>query len=275
MKKKPRQAEELKQVEQSLAVGWLGALALLAATAVCVYLRRHASAELSAAIITAMLSIPVVSVVRRLRPRTAPPQYAMGVWVLLIMVYLCVVVVWSQPQRVTPENAEATIHGWLDQYGLGTRKVLESEIPNAVFALEVAMRDTQQHILVWRPRGKDLGRYIQLETATTLSPDTLAALRGLSEDQRERLILEMQAEMIRTRDVFTCPLSGEPGKMVVRVVVPITEGLTEDVFVGLLSRVDGDTTLAKNCLILRLKEFGRQNANSSTQGQRDATGRGR
>ena len=191
-----------------------------------------------------------VAYIRKKYAGWAPPiLYGLGAFLLTAGIMLSIAA-WSalptrQPQ-ITPDNVETNIRAWLDAFSLATKR-LPDQPQNVVFLFEVRPKPDMP-ILVARTRPLD--RYLVIQANIDISPLHKALIEKLTEVERAKLFLELSVELARAKIGYeiSFPLS----KITVMRRVPITNNLTEDVFIDRIGEVETAVNLARQSFVLVL-----------------------
>lgn len=137
--------------------------------------------------------------------------------------------------ETTPENVEANIRVWLDNFGMTVRK---EATPNAHFELTVYFQ-AGRNIAI--RRFKDSDRYINLAVTIGVGPQDVAKLQRMNGSQKKRINSQLTFEILRSK-VNNFRIVGPPANIFSEVHLeqrlPITPLLNEDAFMSALNAMD-------------------------------------
>jgi hypothetical protein len=149
--------------------------------------------------------------------------------------------------QVTANNVETNIRAWLDHFQLGTKKISD---PDSHFSYIVTLRNGT---LVTLKHVKNFDNYITLLANLEISPEQKIQLAGLKKEQLNLLIHEVVLELSRTKaeGMILNPLQN----VLLERRVPITNNLTEDIFIERLNEVGFVLNAARETIILGLNRY--------------------
>jgi hypothetical protein len=174
---------------------------------------------------------------------------AFGAFVALLVIGLIFAgLATTRPKpKVTPENIEGLIRGWLDAFGMSVRKEIHQDV--AYFYVLVTMpRDIIVNVL----RLKDFNRYVTMISRFALSPDHAEQLAGIETVKQVRLMVDLARDFLHAGIMFHIDFSARPQTVQVERKLPITDALTEAVFIESLLQVQTACEIAKELIVLRL-----------------------
>ncbi len=109
------------------------------------------------------------------------------------------------------------------------------------------------HFPIRVARPKDLQHYVVIAAALELSDEHKALLAKLNDQQVRQLFEELRMEMSRCRVTYTIVNPPKLTKVTVERRIPITDDLTEDVFMQRLEEIQHDMNLAADSIVLGLE----------------------
>jgi hypothetical protein len=188
----------------------------------------------------------------------APALYGLvGCSLVAVIVYSVVALNNIPPKKsppVSPDNVEANIRTWLDRFGLSVAKGPDES--DTIFSLFVTLRNGVG-ITIWRP--KSLDRYVVLATLVSIKPSDQDVVNQLSPEETARFTARIRAEMARVKLIYTAesPLR----TITLQKRIPITDNLTEDVFMQAIDEVNSAALLVLETMDLEL--IGKRTAESA------------
>jgi hypothetical protein len=155
-----------------------------------------------------------------------------------------------QPPKVTPENIEGLIRKWLDEFGLSVRTERSQE--QNYFHLQTTPVNGHQIDIV---RMKDRSRYVFLRAGVITSGEHAQQITALAPDEKMRLVLAISLELARLGLTYNVDFDSPTQQVVTFArMVPITDALTEDVFIERVDQVSLATTFVLQTIRLRLPQ---------------------
>jgi hypothetical protein len=137
--------------------------------------------------------------------------------------------------ETTPENVEANIRVWLDNFRMTFRK---EATPNAHFELTVYFQPGRN---IGIRRFKDSDRYINLGVSIGVGPQDVAKLQRMNGPQIKRFNSQLTFELLRSK-ANNFRIVGPPATFLSEVHLeqrlPITPLLNEDAFMSALNAMD-------------------------------------
>jgi hypothetical protein len=149
----------------------------------------------------------------------------------------------SQRAPVTTlENIEPNIRKWCDTFGLSVQTL---PVTNAHFSVGIIIPMNGRKIMVARLKERD--RYLQLQAEITANKEQQATMGKFSVEQNQRTNHEVNLELARSKLGFLIAGSGMDSPIrgvVLTKTIPITENLSEAVFMSNIDEMDSGIALA-------------------------------
>jgi hypothetical protein len=210
---------------QGLLSNWLSAVIILAGGALIAYLKQRSSSWLG------------------------PAVWGIGGCVLVAIALLCfwgiAAIPKTHPPDVTDKNIEQNIRGWLDDFGLSTKK--QQDEPTTIFTLVTTLPNGDPIAI---GQLKTHPRYLTIQSTVTISPEHKSVIDKLSKVESDELVAQVNLEMARAKvsNIMTSPL----GSVVLVSRLPITSDLTEDEFMRHIDDMDSDISIVRDTVQLRV-----------------------
>jgi hypothetical protein len=151
----------------------------------------------------------------------------------------------QQPQT-TPENVEANIRVWLDNFGLAAKK---DRLDSAHFCIAITLHSGNGIVVV---RQKASERYLLFQSRLGLAPEHQAPVDAMASAQRDQMMREITLDLARARIGYA--FEGPPFRSIVLSKSSfITSRLTEDAFVAIIDEMDSAVALARAATVLAIE----------------------
>lgn len=156
------------------------------------------------------------------------------------------------PSQITPENVEANIKVWADNFQLGITKMPpQSDID---FGLMITTKGSNNPVEI--RRFKQSPAYLQFQSNLVLSPEHQKIVAKLTEEQSAYVTEELELELAHSRIGFTIVGPQEQAQPQIQLVVlskavPIA-GLTESAFASYVDEMDSAIRLSTSVTALLL-----------------------
>jgi hypothetical protein len=149
---------------------------------------------------------------------------------------------------ITPQNVEANIRTWLDDFHLSTKS---DSNPAAHFVLLATLSNGDGVYIV---RLHDLEHYLVFKSNIGISPDHLSIIRSMGKADYDQFVAETSLELARAKVNFA--LSGSPvTNIAIESTLPITENLTEADVMKSIDEMDAAMVLVRNSVALRVTTY--------------------
>jgi hypothetical protein len=176
-------------------------------------------------------------------------------WFLAAMAFAATLVagfgvyVWP-PIQITPENIEAYIQKWCDDWHFSVRK---RSFPGFYFQYRVGLPLSEFQVTVARPKNHD--DHLQFENDMVVTQENYATLSKLSEDKRKLVREEISLELAKTNVPYDFSPDGPSPlqKISLQKLVPITAKLDEDTFIEDVKELDLASTVASRSMLLAIE----------------------
>jgi hypothetical protein len=132
----------------------------------------------------------------------------------------------AQTVVVTPENVEQKVRAWIDKFGISVRTIQADD--NSVFSLEIIGHDGKP-LQILQPRK--LSSYLVVSGVVSVSPEHIAILKNLTEEEKSKILEQVGAEVAKTRMPMAIAIGGSE-RMALEIDrrIPIDANLKEASF---------------------------------------------
>jgi hypothetical protein len=153
-----------------------------------------------------------------------------------------------QEPQTTIENVESNLRQWVDYFGLGVKKMDESD---SIFAYLVTCRSGIS-VIVARVKARE--RYLVFAVNMEISQEHRDFLSSLSKDQSGRVAEELTLELARLGVSYNVSFepNGTMNKVSLQRSIPITHNVTQDTFASYLDQMDSNTQVAREAIRLSI-----------------------
>jgi hypothetical protein len=154
----------------------------------------------------------------------------------------------DRTQLVTSDNVEALVVGWLDHFRLNVR----NEPMEGSFFRRVVTMPNGNAIAISRTRVQD--HYVLLDAGLRPTDDDQRMLAKLTPQGTAELVDEMRLEAARLET--NCTVTSNPIQAVFEKRIPITNALTEDLFIGKIDEMDSAEVAVQETVRIALRKNG-------------------
>lgn len=144
---------------------------------------------------------------------------------------------------ITPDNVEASLRTWLDNFELSSKKI---DDPQSIFALVITL-DNGTHLVASRP--KTLDRYLLFSSSVSFGQEDNALLARMPKEESDQLKLRISAELVKARVEYSMDALNT---ITILRRIPITENVTEDTVMHTVDAINFDKLLVLQTIYLTL-----------------------
>jgi hypothetical protein len=212
-------------------------------------------------VIGLILAIVVAAMLAYLKDRGRAVAYGLVGFLLVIGIWAgfhAISYLSYASQRVKPvvteDNVESKIREWAYAFGATVTKVSGPEASGTIFAMNITPEDGASSVRVARPQ--QFSHYVVVASSLTLSPEHQKLRDQMDSTQIRQLTEEVRLEMSRCRVAYA--IESPLKRVTVQRLIPITDDLTEDVFMDRIAEMQHDVNLAADTIILGLERRARE-----------------